>query len=178
MPKSIHLFLFLLVTCSLLVCLYYNEIEENVSRRFGPHLLGSNLRNLRSSEEISAVTGAKSILKVTPSASVSVQHGEDEYQNNTDQLVYKYSANSLNASLSSAETIHLAVIFCNVGQKAALKWNFKKMTRSLIHHCSNKITLHFHLVTDPSSWEIAKEIIHHEAKIIQINVQVSNSFKT
>lgn len=169
MPKSIHLFLFLFVTCSFLVCLYYSEIEENVSRRLGPHLLGSNLRNLQSSEEISAVTGAKTIPKVTPSA--SVQHGEDEYQNKTAQLVYNYSANSLN-DRSSAEIIHLAVILCNVGQKAALKWNFKKMTRSLIHHCSKNIALHFHLVTDPTSWETAKEIIHHEAKISKLNVQV------
>ena len=106
MPKSIHLFIFLIVTCSFLVCLYYNEIEKNVSRRFGPHLLGSNLRNLRSSEDISALTGA-ALSNVTPSA--SVQHG-DEYQNNT-ALAY-YSANTKNANVSSAETIHLAVIFC------------------------------------------------------------------
>lgn len=168
MPKSIHLFLFLLVTCSFLVCLYYSEIEKNVSRRLGPHLLGSNLRNLRSSEEVSPVTGA--LLKVTPSA--SVQHGEGEYQNNITQLVYHYSANSGNNSLISAEDIHLAVIFCNVGQKAALKWNFKKMSRSLIKHCSNNIVLHLHLVTDPISWEVAKEIIHHEAEKAQLNVQV------
>jgi hypothetical protein len=166
MPKSIHLFIFLLVTCSFLVCLYYNEIEKNVSRRFGPHLLGSNLRNLRSSEDISALTGAV-LSNVTPSA--SVQHG-DEYQNNT-ALAY-YSANTKNANVSSTETIHLAVIFCNVEQKAALKWNFKKMTRSLIRHCSNKIALYFHLVTDPSSWEIAKEIIHNESKKTQFNIQV------
>ena len=166
MPKSIHLFLILLATCSFLVCLYYNEIEKNVSRRFGPHLLGSNLRNLRSSEDFSALTGAV-LSNVTPSA--SVQHG-DEYQNNTARTYYSAYIN--NANVSSTETIHLAVIFCNVGQKAALKWNFKKMTRSLIKFCSKNVALHFHLVTDPSSWEIAKEIIHSESKKTQINIQV------
>lgn len=172
MPKSIHLFLFLLVTCSFLVCLYYSEIEKNVSRRFGPRLVGSSLRNLRASEDVFGLTGA--FLNVTPSA--SVQHGEVEYQNNTSSVYYYHSANTKYANLSSAETIHLAVIFCNVGQKAALKWNFKKMTRSLIKHCSNNIALHFHLVTDPSSWEIAKEVIHYESKKTKINIQVSAYF--
>jgi hypothetical protein len=46
------------------------------------------------------------------------------------------------------------------------------MTRSLIKLCSKNIALHFHLVTDPSSWEIAKEIIHNESKKTQINIQV------
>ena len=168
MPKSLHIFLFLIVTCSLLVCLYFSEIEENVSRRFGPHSLGSNLRNLRSSEEISSLTGA--ILKVTPSS--FVKDGEREYQNNTAQFVYKHSANISNSNLLSTETIHLAVIFCNVEQKAALKWNFKKMMRSLIRHCPGETALHFHLVTDLRSWEIAKELIHREIKKTDLNVQV------
>lgn len=170
MPKSVHIFLFFLIPCSLLVCLYYSEIEKNVSRRFGPHLLGSNLRNLRSSEEVSAVTGA--LAQVTPLA--SVKH-DGNSKNATVPLVYHYSVGSKNDSQSS-EVIHLAVIFCNAQQKVALKWNFKRMIRSLIKHCHKNTALHIHLVTDAISWEISKEIVHHEAKASKLNIHVSVTF--
>jgi hypothetical protein len=123
---------------------------------------------LRSSEDTSALTVTGAVLS-NVRTSASVQHGDD-YQNNTSLAFF--SANTKNANVSSTETIHLAVIFCNVGQKAALKWNFKKMIRSLIKHSSNNIALYFHLVTDPSSWEIAKDIIHNESKKTQFNIQV------
>lgn len=169
MPKSVHLFIFLLIACSILVCLYYSEIEKNVRHSFGPHLLGSNLRNLRSSEEVSAVSGA--LINVTPSA--SVENGE--YQNSenaTAPFIYNFSVVSGNGNISSTEVIHLAVIFCNAQQKVALKWNFKRMVRSLTKHSHKNIALYIHLVTDPISWEIAKDIIHQEAKISKLNIQV------
>lgn len=144
MPKPIYLFLFLLLSCSFLLCFYYAEIEQNVSRRFGP---SGGLRNLRSSD---ALTGAKGGSRLTPPTSV---RGED----NTTVLVYRIGADKA----ESPETIHLSVILCNVGQKAGLEKNFRRMLSSMVRHLTNE-SLHFHLVTDKTSWEVAKEVIHEE----------------
>ena len=139
-------------------------------------LRGLNLRNLRSkigrADELSGsslLTGAVTPNRnVTPLASVSaVAENNNFTTTNTTATLLVYN--------SPPEIIHLAVIFCNVKEKQALKWNFRKMTSSLIGHSFNNISIHFHLVTDPSSLEIAKEIIHHEAYKKRLNVQVINN---
>lgn len=165
MPRSAQIFLFCLAACALLLCLYYNEIEQNVSLRFGPRSLGPGLRNLRSSEDISSQSGAS---KVTPSA--SVQDGDSKFFNGTVQLTYQSSAR--NANLSSAETIHIAAIFYNAPEKSGLKWNFCKMIDSMLQHCSKSYMLHIHLLTDPVSWDIAKAIISDQAEKQELAVQV------
>ena len=69
--------------------------------------------------------------------------------------------------------IHLAVIFCNAGQQAALERNFRKMLHSLLANTSpDLVSLHFHLITDPDSWEAAKDVIHQESLNAKMTVQV------
>jgi len=155
MPKSIHIFLFLLICAVFLVCIYFNEIERNVGFRLGPHLLGSKLRNLQSSDD--SVTGVTPLIlnKSTNSSSLT------------------YTSTNQN---SFVRKIDLAVIFCNGHLKPALKRNFGKAIRSLLKHCNKNVSLHFHLVTDTGSWEVAKPIIFNEATIYQVNVQASVYF--
>lgn len=152
-----------LAVCALFLCLYYSEIEKNVSLRFGPRSLGPGLRNLRSSEDVSS--GGT---KVTPTASVQ----DGEFLNGTVQLTYQ----SKNTNISSAEEIHLASIFYNAQEKAGLKWNFRKMIDSLMQHCSKTHMLHIHLLTDPKSWSIARTVIAEHAKRQGLAVQVFTNY--
>lgn len=155
MPKSIQIFLFLLLSALFLVCVYFNEIERNVGLRLGPHLLGSKFRNLQSSDD--SVTG------VTPRMLIK--------STNNSSPTYT----SINQNLS-VRKIDLAVIFCNAHLKPALKRNFGKAIRSLLKHCDKNVSLHLHLISDPESWEVAKPLIFNEAAVYQINVQASVYF--
>lgn len=176
MLKSVRIFLFLLLTCSLLVCFYYAEIEWNVRGRFNlgrPHLLGSNLRHLRSeslNEELTA--GASAEGKKTTRVLSTPTDGN----NNITGVVHRLgnAGPSSSSSNSSSEAIHLAVIFCNAGQQATLKRNFRKMLRSLLANTTPDLTsLHFHLITDSDSWEAARDAIHKESSDANLAVQVT-----
>lgn len=173
MPKSIHIFLFLVLVCSFLVVFYYTEIEKNVVSsywgRFGSQAFGSNLRHLRA---LTGAEGAKtkgSKNKLTPSSL-------DENSYNITSVVHRLgNANNLDDgdSSSSTEAIHLAVIFCNAGQHAPLERNFRKMLHSLFRFCSPKANLHFHLVTDPDSWDAGRNVIDQEALLAKLSVKVT-----
>ena len=158
MPKSIQIFLCLLTCAVFLVCVYYNQIEENVVSRLGPRLLGSKLRNLQSSDG-DPVTG------VTPLVFIKSTNKIEEGSHSLP--IYVSTDQNL-----SARKIDLAVIFCNAGSKPALKKSLELVTRSLLKHCNRNITIHFHLITDVDSWQIAKPLIFNEASVYKINVQV------
>jgi len=162
MPKSIQIFLCLLTCAVFLVCVYYNQIEENVVSRLGPRLLGSKLRNLQSSDG-DPVTG------VTPLVFIKSTNKIEEGSHSLP--IYVSTDQNL-----SARKIDLAVIFCNAGSKPALKKSLELVTRSLLKHCNRNITIHFHLITDVDSWQIAKPLIFNEASVYKINVQASVYF--
>ena len=141
-----------------LVFVYFTEIEQNVSLKFGPHLLGSDTRNFRASDDL--VTG------VTPP--VFVNDGDWNLKN------YTVLNNSSKINTAYVKKIDLAVIFCNALLKPSLKLNFQKMIHSLIKNCHKNVSIHFHLIADPDSWEVAKYLIFNEASSYQLDVQVNN----
>ena len=115
------------------------------------------------------------IRKLSPAKPGTTQHTSSFDQKPVKVLLIPFFFKLCSKGVGSeAGAIDVAMILCNVDEKPSLKFNFRRMVRSLLGHCAADVDVRLHLVTDAVSLRFARSVVDEQSALRPRPVHVNN----